>query len=65
MPKFKVGDTVRINDFRSTGSINAYGEIGVITEYDPVVGDYRVHVKGRENRANWHLESHLERVVEF
>lgn len=65
--KFKVGDEVKIITNYSD-SINHIGDIGIITEIDDVIEDYRVYVKGREyegeeNISNWHNGDDLELII--
>ena len=60
MTKFKVGDKVKIVE-NSSGSVNAVGEIGVITHKDEVTCFVEV-VKGRS--GCYHFFSDLELVTE-
>jgi len=57
----KKGDKVRIIS-SDNGSHNCPGDIGLIREVDIIKGSnvFRVHVKKRQNIANWHAEHELE-----
>lgn len=59
MTKFKLDDVVKITG-NASGSNNSVGDIGIITEVDESVPDYRVTVEGKENNASWTNEEELE-----
>ena len=64
---FQNGDKVRVIS-SSNNSQNEIGEIGIIKNIEPVfirgekTFQFRVHVKGRSNIANWHDTSEVELI---
>jgi hypothetical protein len=59
MTKFKLGDQVKLIA-NTSGSDNEAGDVGIITEVDESVPDYRVQVEGGPDCANWSKEEDLE-----
>jgi hypothetical protein len=62
MTNFKVGDKVKITG-NTNHSCNKVGDIGLITEIDPMVGDLRVNVDCRDNLVNWTKSHEMELVT--
>lgn len=61
MDELKIGQKVEV--LGDSSSVNQKGDIGVVTEISPTSINYRVKVKGRKNRSNWHTFEQLK-VVE-
>jgi hypothetical protein len=62
MNNFKVGDKVKITG-NTNQSCNKVRDIGLITEINPICGNQRVQVKGRNNWANWTKTCDMELVT--
>ena len=58
----KVGDKVLITG-NETGSENKIGEIGVISEIDEKIKNFRVNVKGRKPFANWTIHIDVKLII--
>jgi hypothetical protein len=62
MTNFKVGDKVKITG-NTNNSCNKVGDIGLITEINPICGNQRVQVEGGDNLGNWTKTSDMELVT--
>jgi hypothetical protein len=62
MTNFKVGDTVKITG-NTNHSCNKVGDLGLITEINPICGNQRVQVEGGDNLGNWTKTCDMELVT--
>jgi hypothetical protein len=58
--KLEVGMEVEVVD--GSSCVNADGDIGIITEFDPSDNTYRVTVQGRPSVGNWMHAEQIARI---